>query len=288
MNVRQIVLLITISAIWGGSFIFMRVLSPVYGPVFTSSLRLLSASLFLYGYIRIRNETIEWKRHMKWFVIIGVLNSAIPFTLYGIAALYIPASISVILNSTSPMFGMLYGVWLIHEGITIQKMIGVVLGTIGVIVVTSGAYGSVEVMVYVSVVLCVLAASLYGLSGALMKKYTTNIPSKHLVLGSMFMGGLLLLPFGLFAPITGTITIGSMLLMMAFGVIGTAVAYLIYFTLIRELGPVKALMTTYLMPVFGIIWSILFLRESLSIHAVIGLVIILLGMYAISSKRQFL
>ena len=110
MNKTQAALLVLISAIWGGSFIFMRVLSPIYGPVYTSSLRLLSASFFLYSYYLIKHIKVEWKSNIKWFLIIGLLNSAIPFTLYAFAALYLPANLSVILNSTSPMFGLLFGV----------------------------------------------------------------------------------------------------------------------------------------------------------------------------------
>jgi len=288
MNKTQAALLVLISAIWGGSFIFMRVLSPIYGPVYTSSLRLLSASFFLYSYYLIKHIKVEWKSNIKWFLIIGLLNSAIPFTLYAFAALYLPANLSVILNSTSPMFGLLFGVLIIHEKITGKKIMGLVLGTLGVIIITSVTFDEIDIYVILSIGACVLAASLYGLSGALIKKYASNIPSNQLVLGSMFLGGLVLLPFGLLSPITGTITIISILMMITFGVIGTAVTYLIYFALIRDLGPVKALMTTYVMPVFGIVWSILFLRETLRLESILGLIIILSGIYLITSKRKVL
>jgi len=229
---------------------------------------------------------VVWKGRMKWYLIIGVLNSAIPFTLYAFAALYLPANLSVILNSTSPMFGLLFGVLLIHEQITGKKILGLLLGTVGVIIITSVTFEGIDLYVILSILACVLAASLYGLSGALIKKYATNIPSNHMVLGSMLFGGLALLPFGIFSPITGTITVVSILMMLAFGVVGTAIAYLIYFALIRDIGPVKALMTTYVMPVFGIIWSILFLREVITLESIIGLLVILIGIYLITSKHK--
>lgn len=286
MNLRQFLLLLLISAIWGASFIFMVVLSPVFGPVFTSSFRLLSASAFLFIVYSFQNYKINWKKNYKLFLILGIGNSAIPFTLYAYAALYLPASISVILNSTAPMFGAIFGYIIIKESLSYKKIIGLALGTLGVGVISSITLTDGTLESYLSVIACILAASLYGISGVITKKYASDIEAKELTFGSITIAGIVLLPFMIFSPITGTVTISLILVLITFGILCTAIAYIIYYILIKELGAVKALTVTYLMPVFGIFWAYVFLDEAISKSVYLGLSIILIGIYLVSIKKK--
>lgn len=286
MTLRQFLLLLFISAIWGASFIFMVVLSPVFGPVITSSFRLLSASAFLFIIYRFQNYKINWKKNYKLFIILGIGNSAIPFTLYAYAALYLPASISVILNSTAPMFGAIFGYIIIKESLSYKKIIGLALGTLGVGVISSITFIDGTLESYISVIACILAASLYGISGVITKKYAFDIEAKELTFGSITIAGIVLLPFIIFSPISGTVTLSLIGVLIVFGVLCTAIAYLVYYLLIKELGAVKALTVTYLMPVFGIFWAYIYLDEEISVLVYVGLLIILLGIYLVSSRKN--
>lgn len=286
MNKKQFFLLVIISALWGSSFIFMRVLSPIFGPILTASFRLIIGSLFLYIYFIYTKRKVEWKRDFKWLLIVGVLNSAVPFTLFGFAALYIPASLSVILNSTSPMFGMIFGFMILNDKFSVIKVIGLLCGTMGVVVLSNIFSNESESIMILSILACVLASAFYGLSGAIIKKYAYDIDSKELTLGSMLIAGIILLPIGLFTSSIGVVTINTVILLIVFGVFCTTVTYLIYFDLIKQIGPVKALMTTYLMPVFGILWGVLFLKEEVSVNLGIGLVIIFMGIYLVTYRKK--
>jgi drug/metabolite transporter (DMT)-like permease len=108
MQASDLLRLISLSAIWGGSFIFMRILAPVLGPVVTADLRVLIAGVALMVYFWVIEFDAEWKRFWKQYLVIGVINSGLPFLLYSFAAVHIPASYSVILNSSSPLFGAIF------------------------------------------------------------------------------------------------------------------------------------------------------------------------------------
>ena len=286
MSLKQFSLLLLISAIWGGSFIFMKELSPVFGPILTSSFRLISASLFLFIVYHFQGYKINWKKNYKLFLILGIGNSAVPFTLYAYAALYISPSISVILNSTAPMFGAIFGYLIVKESLSYKQISGLVLGTLGVGIISSVTFLDGSTEMYLSVIGCIVAAAFYGFSGVITKKYASHIEAKELTLGSIFFAGILLLPFMVFSPITGSVTVGLIITLIIFGVLCTAVAYLIYYKLIQEIGAVKALSVTYLMPVFGIFWSYLFYSEIIGISILLGLLFISLGIYLVSNRKQ--
>jgi drug/metabolite transporter (DMT)-like permease len=169
MKYSNYILMITLSAIWGGSFIFMRVLAPVFGAVGTAALRLLIAGVFLMMVFKVSNYKILWKRDWKILFIIGVINSAIPFSSFAFAALYIPASISVVINSMTPMFGSLFAALILGEKLTMQKGMGLVLGTTGVIIISGSKALPVTMEAYLAIAACVLATICYGLAGALIK-----------------------------------------------------------------------------------------------------------------------
>lgn len=214
MSVKHFSLLLLISAIWGGSFIFMKELSPIFGPILTSSLRLLSASMFLFIIFYFQGYKINWKKNYKLFLILGIGNSAIPFSLYAYAALYISPSISVILNSTAPMFGAIFGYLIVKESFSYKKIIGLVFGTLGVGVITSLTFADGTLELYLSVIGCVVAAAFYGLSGVITKKYASHIEAKELTLGALTFAGIILLPFVVFSPITDTVTFSLILMVL--------------------------------------------------------------------------
>lgn len=281
MKPMNVILLIILSAIWGGSFIFMRVLAPVFGATGTACLRLTIAAVFLILYFKMIHYKIQWKRDWKFLCLIGVINSAIPFSLYAYAALHIPASISVVVNTLSPMFGALFAALLLKEKLSVQKISGLVLGTLGVAVISGSKAVPTDLEAYLSIGACLLATVCYGLSGVLIKKYGKLIEAKALAGGSQLFAGLVLIPFLLSKPPTQPMTASIIGLTIAFAVLCSAVAYLIYYYLLKEMGPTRALTVTFLMPVFGIVWGNLLLGEAMYLQMLFGSAIILLGTYQV-------
>lgn len=286
MKYSNYILMITLSAIWGGSFIFMRVLAPVFGAVGTAALRLLIAGVFLMLVFKMSNYKILWRRDWKILCIIGVINSAIPFSSFAFAALYIPASISVVINSMTPMFGSLFAALLLGEKLTIQKGMGLVLGTTGVIIISGSKALPVTTEAYLAIAACVLATVCYGLAGALIKKYASRIDTKALAGGSQLFAGLSLLPILMLTGISQPVTVNISMLMIVFAILCSAIAYLIYFHLIKEMGPTSALSVTFLMPVFGILWGKLILGEVIYSQMIFGAMVILMGTYLVVRKPK--
>lgn len=285
MTIKNTLKLILLSAIWGGSFIFMRIISPVLGPVLTASMRTLIAGLFLIVIFKFTRYKIYWKRDYKQFIIIGIINSSIPFYMYAYAALHIPASLSAIMNSMSPMFGAIFSAIFLIEPLTIKKSTGLILGTIGVAIVTSLNVAGVGISYYLSLGACIVAAICYGIGSIYIKLKASHIEPKAIAAGSQFFAGLALLPFIIFDPISINLDFKLVVTVILFAVICSALAYLIYYDLILNIGPTKALTVTFLIPIFGIIWGYLLLHEPIKLSTIIGGLVILLGTFLVTSSK---
>jgi drug/metabolite transporter (DMT)-like permease len=286
MLLYDYILLITLSAIWGSSFIFMRVLAPALGPVVTADMRLLIAGLVLTLYLRIRNQRLELLKNLKQYIIIGLLNSGIPFLLFSFAALYLPSSISVIINSLTPLFGVFFSILWLDEKITAKKISGIALGIIGVIVIRGSGNLELTPMTTIAMSACVLATMLYGLASTYVKVYARDIPPSAIATGSQLVAGVLFLPLIYFFPIRVELNLQIALTTIAFSVLCSAIAYVIFYRLLNNLGTTKALSVTFLIPVFGFIWGYIFLREEITIIMVIGSFFVLSGIYFVTGKEN--
>lgn len=270
MRVQDIIRLILLAAIWGGSFIFMRILAPVLGPIPTADLRVLLAGVALIVYFWIINFDPEWRKFWRHYLIIGAINSALPFVLYSFAALHIPASYSVIFNSTAPIFASIFSVLWLGDKFSNRKLLGLLLGTGGVIVVARISSTQINSMFLLSIVACLGAAICYGLAGIYIKKFAPAVKPMAIAGGSQLMAGLLLLPPTVLNPTPGEITPFIVMNVICLAIICSAVAYLLYYRLISDIGPTKALTVTFLMPVFGIVWGAIFLGEAVTPQMLLG------------------
>ncbi|HAP37099.1 MAG TPA: hypothetical protein DCQ28_14660 [Bacteroidetes bacterium] len=187
MMLFDYILLITLSAIWGGSFIFMRVLSPALGPVVTADMRLLIAGVVLTLYLRIRNQRLDLLKNLKRYIIIGLLNSGIPFLLFSFAALYLPSSISVIINSLTPLFGVLFSILWLNEKVTPKKISGIALGIVGVIIIRGSENLELTLMTTIAMAACVFATMLYGLASTYVKVHAKDIAPSAVATGSQLV-----------------------------------------------------------------------------------------------------
>jgi drug/metabolite transporter (DMT)-like permease len=133
VKARDLGALVALAAVWGGSFLFIRVAAPAVGPIPLAEARVLLAGITLLLYAAALRADIGLRRRWKSFLVIGLLNSAIPFVFIGAAELYLSAGLAAILNATTPLFGALVAVIWIHERLTIGKTMGLVIGLLGVV-----------------------------------------------------------------------------------------------------------------------------------------------------------
>lgn len=285
MRASDLFRLVLLAAIWGGSFVFLRVVAPALGPIVTADLRVLIAWAALTTYLQAVGIEVHWQRFWTQYLVIGAFNAALPFFLFAFAALYIPASYSAILNATSPFFGALFaGLWL-GEKITVLKSLGLVLGIAGVGLVTGVAPGAAGSSATWAMAACLLASMSYGFVGVYTKRFAARANPRTIAAGSQLMAGLLLLPFAPLAPPPGPVTLFIAMNMILFALLSSGLAFLLYYRLIADIGPTKALSVTFLMPAFTMIWAALFLGETITAVMILGCALILAGTALVVAPR---
>jgi drug/metabolite transporter (DMT)-like permease len=269
--------LICLAALWGGSFLFIRVAAPVLGPVVLVELRVLIAGLALLLYAAIRRRKLELRAHWRQYLIIGALNSALPFVLISTAELRFTASFAAILNATSPLFGaIIAAVWL-KDRLTVGKIGGLILGILGVAVLVGWSPISLSTDVILSIGASLLGAASYGVASVYTKAHASAAPPFGMAVGSQLGASLLLLPLVPAAPPTSTPSASVALCVLLLALGSTALAYLLYFRLIVDIGPARALTVTFITPIFGISWGALILGEQIAFSSMLGCAIILAG-----------
>jgi drug/metabolite transporter (DMT)-like permease len=264
--------LVLLAAIWGASFLFVRIAAPVIGPVATADLRMLIAGAALLAYDAVTGFDAQWRLRWRQYLAIGVLNSAVPFLLYAYAALELSVGLLAVLNATSPMWAALLGIVALREALTKRRLAGLIVGMAGVAIV-SGPEASTR---WLSIAAGLGAALCYALTGIALKRWGHGAPARGMAVGTQLTGGLLLLPLLAIAP-PGNIALGVAGAMLALGVVCGALAYVLYFRLVADIGATGALTVTYLIPLFGILWGALALGEALTAARVLGAIVVTLG-----------
>ena len=277
MTLRNLLELLLLASLWGASFIFMRIGTPEFGPVLFMALRTLTASLFLLPIVFFSKKQSEFNGYKTKIFIVGIFNTAIPFVLFGYATLTLSGGLTSVLNATTPMFGAIVAYLWFRDKMTISASFGLLVGFVGVylLMLDKITLGQQNILLPT---LAALSASLcYGISASYTKKYLTGLSSTVLASGSQVSATLVLLPISLFfipAQLPSTSAIMSVLLL---GVLCTGVAYIIFFHLIANLGPARAISVTYLIPAFGLLWGSIFLNEVITSSMIIGCGFILTG-----------
>ena len=277
MRVVDLIRLVLLASIWGASFIFVRVLSPVIGPVMTADFRVLIAGIFLCIYFKIAGIETEWRRLWKEYLAVGTLNSGFPFLLYAWAALYVPASYLVIINSTSPLFGAVCSAYWLGEKLTLLKITGLLLGAAGVALIVRIPSPELNPMFGLALLVSLVCPICFALSGIYVKKSAVSTKPTTLAGASLLATGMLLFPLVPLAPPPGTVTLSVVMNILALAILCTAVGYLLFYRLLADVGPTKALMVTFLIPAFGMLWSILFLSETVTPAMMAGCALIVTG-----------
>lgn len=260
----------------------MRITSPVIGPVLTADLRMAIGAITLAAWFAATGFSAEWKRWWPHYVVMGILTSALPFYLFAYAALTLPAGMTAVINATSPAWGALFAAWLLRERLSARVVAGLVLGVCGVALVTRPAAGAA--FAWLPALAATAAAGCYGLSASYMRRWAQNVPSRGMALGTQIAGAAMLAPFIPLSPPLAPLTPLVIACVLALGVLCSAVAYILYFRLVTDLGPAGALTVTYLIPIFGVTWGALFLGETVSLPMLAGAALVLLGTFLVLRK----
>lgn len=279
---RYPTLLLTLAALWGASYLFIKVgVEGGFGPAMLMALRTLIAAVALLGYLAatmgLRPAATELRDAWREGIVLGALNAAIPFWLVAWGETHVDSGVAAIAQATVPICSLLIGLpFLPHERIGALRIAGVVLGLVGVAVLT-GASPDVDAWTVAGTLAVVLASVCYASAGIYGQLKVRGRSGPVLATASMVGGLAILLPPALLEVPTETPTAGAVWSLLALALLGTALAQLLLFRILRLYGARRLSLVTYLMPGFAIVYGALLLDEPVTAAALVGLALILAG-----------
>jgi drug/metabolite transporter (DMT)-like permease len=270
---------ILLAAIWGASFLLMKLGASDFGPFLTAFLRVLLASLFLLPLLAWRGQMDALKKNLKPILFVGMLNSGIPFALFGFAVLHISTGLTSILNATTPLCGALIAWLWLHEKPAKLRILGLIIGFVGVAALAWGkaSFKSGASAAGWAVLAALLATLCYGIAASYTKKFLNGVPPLASATGSQIGAALLLAIPGLATMPEQMPGTKAWLAVALLAVFCTALAYLMYFRIIARTGPASAVAVTFLIPVFGVAYGAILLQEAITSTMMICGAIIVLG-----------
>lgn len=276
MNQANLIRLILLAAIWGASFLFMRIAAPSLGPVVMIVLRVGAAALFLWLVARLFQQGQGMGGGYRHHLFLGLVGAAIPFTLFGYAAQSLSAAMMSILNATAPIWGVVIGVLWYREAITWKRGAGLLMGVVGVSILVGFDPETVAQGTLLPVVAVLIATLCYGIASSYTQGVKGVKPFDH-AHGSMWGATVLMLPLLPFFPVREAPSMEIVSAVLLLGVLCTGVAFLLYFRLINEIGAASTLTVTFLIPLFGVLWGSLLLGEQVGWHTLLGGLFVLMG-----------
>jgi drug/metabolite transporter (DMT)-like permease len=282
MRPRDFAGLVLLGALWGGSFLFIRVAVPALGPFLLAELRVGLAAVALFLFALAAGRVPEIRHRWRSFLVLGFLNAAVPFSLISAAEIHLTASLAAILNSTTVMFSAIVAAAWIGDVLTARKAIGIVLGIIGVSVLVGWDPLPLSGGVLLAVAAMLVASLSYALGATYAKRSFSGIPPLGMAIGQLGGAVALLLPLAAVSIPEEAPSFVVALSMLGLALLSTSVAYLIYFRLIENVGPTSTVTVTLLVPVFGLLFGVLLLDEPFGPGTLAGLAIILTSVVLIT------
>jgi drug/metabolite transporter (DMT)-like permease len=286
MKARDGLEMLLLAAVWGASFLFLRMASPVVGPVAVAAMRVTGAALLLVPVLVLRGDMVRLKPWLPALLVSALLSYVLPFLGLSQAARSLPAGLLSILNATSPIWGALVGWWWAGECLSASRLAGLVLGIGGVALLAADRAQIASGGAWQAVVLCLASTLMYALSVHHTKRYLSGLSPMSISAGSLGCAALMLaVPAWWLGPLptqgsgaswhqVPATTWGAL---VSLAVLCTALAYWLFYRLIARVGATKALTVTFLILVFGMLWGNLFLGEQVSAAMMASTAVILLG-----------
>ena len=284
MSAASLARLLALSAIWGASFLFMRLGAPVLGPTALIAGRVLFAALFLALVGAVLRKPLDARRNALHYLVLGLFNSALPFLLFAFAARTLSASLMAILNATAPIWAAVIGAAWTRTALPARSALGLALGVGGVALLVGFDPSTLRAGAPLAIALALAASFSYGIATTYAKsaKKVEPFANAH---GSMWAATLAIVPLLAVAPPLAMPGPAIALSVLALGVVCSGIAYLLYFRLIADIGAASALTVTFLVPVFGVLWGHLILGEPLGWNTLVGAAVVIVGTALVTGFR---
>ncbi len=277
VTLRDYIELFILSAIWGSSFLFLRIASPEFGPIFLIEMRVASGLIVLLPICLLLGKIQELKENWKMIFILSLSNMTIPFCLFAYSALNMGAGILSIINATVPFFTAIIAFLVYQQRMTRYGLIGLMVGFMGVAVLVFDPSESSGVTNDLAIPSALFACVLYGVALNIVSHKLQGVSGISITTGALFFSTIVLIPFAVIER-PEVMPQGSVWFsVLALGVVCTGFGYILFYRLIARIGSQQAIMTTYLIPIFSILWGNLFLAESITLFMIFGGMLVLMG-----------
>jgi len=290
MRLRDVFEMFLLSAVWGASFILIKLAGDDLPPVWVAAGRLAFGSAFLWIVLRLGRHKMPPLRLLPPLLIVAVLNNAIPFCFFPWGERTVPSSIAAILNATTPIWALLLGLLVGTAHATRLTRVGVALGFLGVLGVvyghTAGLAGGTSSRSYLLGVVLILAASFSYAAGAVAAKHwLQGVEPVVIATFQLTLAGLVLLPLAVFGPHPVALRWQSAVAVTVLGVLGSGLAYLLFFRLLATISSTRTVAVTYVLPIWGLFWGYI-AGEEIRWTALAGVLVVLAGLILLNLKTE--
>ncbi|NUR23752.1 DMT family transporter [Frateuria sp.] len=268
--------LLSLGALWGGSFLFMRMGAGAFGALPLAGLRAIGAALCFLPLLASRKRLAEWRAHWRPIAVVGMTNSALPFLLFTFATRSLPAGLASIIDGMTPMFAALVGWLWLGQRLDAWRGAGLVAGFAGIVWLAEGSL-ALGPGAGLALLACVAATVLYGYVVHYTHLRLAGVTPLVVTVGSHMVAALVLLPTTLLAWPTQPPPLQAWLAAAGLAVLCTALAYVLFFWVLARVGAVRIMVIPYLIPAFGVLWGALLLHEPVTARMLVGCAVILLG-----------
>jgi drug/metabolite transporter (DMT)-like permease len=269
--------LLFLGAVWGAAFLFLRIASPEVGPVWAAEIRLAIGAAVLI--VVAGRQTLRVARgRMATFIVVGALFSAVPFTLISFATLTLPAGFTALLNAATPLFTAAIAVGFMGQRISWRVVAGLLVGVVAVIVLVGWSPLEPGPTTPLAVAAGLGAPASYAVAGNFVRARLSDVKPMELATGSLAAGALVALPVALVSGVPGTPSLDGAVSLVAVGVLSTAVAWPVFFRVLRRTTPTAASTVTFIVPAFALTWGSILLAEPVGVGLVVGFGLILVSL----------
>ena len=273
--------LLLLGAVWGASFLFMRMGAADFGPLALAFVRVAGASLLLLPLMAWQGQVATLRQHWRPIAVVGLLNSALPFTLFMAAALVMGTGLMAVFNATAPIWGALVAWLWLGDRMAASRWVGLAIGLAGVVGLVWGQAdlrpGQHGISPALGFAACAAAALLYGVAANYSRKFLKGLPPMALAAGSQLSAAVVLALPAAFAWPAHNPPASAWAAAAALALVCTGLAYVLYFRLIAHTGVTTAISVTFLIPGFAMVWGWLFVAEVPTLRMLIGCAVVLLG-----------
>ena len=265
-----------LATLWSLQFLFLRLAVPVFGTAPVAESRAFFAALFLLPWVVwFARQRIAPLENWKDYLAIGLANNVLPFFCFNFAATVLPAGYLAIINGLVALWTAVFAAWILGEPLGARRAIGFALGIAGVALIVNLGPVKLSPHVFLAALAGVAGAALWGWAGVLIKQRTGRLPPMSIAAGSVTFSAVIMAPLWTLTPPPSTWTPEATAAAVAVGLFCTGLAYLPFFTLIRDIGPTRTLTVGLAVPVLGVLWGWLFLDEAVTAPMLVGAALVL-------------